>query len=100
MRLSLHLTFSGQCEEAFKLYERTLGGQELLLFRYGDSPMAEQVPTDWRGKIVHANLTVGDRVLMGADAMPGCHERPQGFFTFLSYPDEAEAKRVFHALAE
>ena len=100
MQLSLHLTFAGQCEAAFKFYERSLGGKDLILFTYGDSPMAGQVPPDWRAKIVHANLTVGDRVLMGADALPEGRERPQGFFAFLSCGDAAEAERVFHALAQ
>jgi hypothetical protein len=30
--------------------------------------MADQVPADWRGKIVHAALTVGGSVLYGAGA--------------------------------
>ncbi|MDB4969546.1 MAG: hypothetical protein JWN44_5235 [Myxococcales bacterium] len=100
MQLSLHLTFAGQCEAAFEFYQRTLGGADLLLFRYADSPMAEKVPPAWREKIVHANLTVGDRVLMGADVLPDTHERPQGFFAFLTCRDAAEAERVFGALAD
>jgi PhnB protein len=100
MRLSLHLTFAGECEAAFKLYERTFGGKDLILFTYGDSPMAAQVPPDWRGKLVHANLTVGDRVLMGADILPEHYQKPRGVFAFLSCRDAAEAERVFHALAE
>jgi PhnB protein len=100
MQLGLHLTFSGQCEAAFKFYQRTLGGTDLILFKYGDSPLAAQTEPAWRDKIVHANLTVGDRVLMGADAPAGSYQRPQGFFTFLTCRDAAEAERVFAALAE
>jgi PhnB protein len=43
MQLSAHLTFGGQCEAAFKFYERTLGGKIDLMLSYGNSPAAEQV---------------------------------------------------------
>jgi PhnB protein len=35
MRVSSHLTFSGQCEAAFKFYERTLGGKIVTMLTYG-----------------------------------------------------------------
>jgi PhnB protein len=100
MQLGLHLIFAGQCEAAFKFYARVLDGKALTLFRYGDSPAAAEVPPDWRDKLVHAGLTVGDRVLMGADALPGAYQRPAGFCAFLTCGDAAEAERVFAALAE
>ena len=40
-----------------QLYERCLGGKIVTMLTYGSSPMADQVPADWRGKIVHATLT-------------------------------------------
>jgi PhnB protein len=100
MHLSPHLTFNGQCEEAFKFYEGCLGGKIVMLLRYGDSPMAEQVPLEWRGKVVHATLTVGDKVLLGADILPEQYQPPRGFFILLGPEVPAEAERIFHALAE
>lgn len=100
MQLNLHLTFAGQCEAAFRFYERVLGATDLRLFTYGDSAMAAEVPAHWRAKIVHASLTVGDRELMGADAQPERYLAPQGFFTFLACSNASEANRVFQALAE
>ena len=67
MKLNPQLTFNGQCEAAFKFYERCLGGKIVTMFSYGDSPMAEQTPPEWREKILHATLTVGDNILMGGD---------------------------------
>jgi PhnB protein len=101
MQLSLHLVFAGQCEAAFTFYAQAFGGTDLGFFRYGDSPMAADVGPEWRDKIVHANLTVGGRVLMGADA-PGADSdrRAGGFFAFLSCRDEREAERVFAALSD
>lgn len=46
MRWNPHLTFNGQCEAAFKFYEKCLGGTIVMMMSYGDSPMAEQTPLD------------------------------------------------------
>ncbi len=100
MQLSPHLTFRGQCQTAFEFYERSLGGKIVTMLIYGNSPMAEQVSPEWRGKIVHASLTVGDTDLMGADVLPNDYEQPQGFYVVLSVDDRADAERKFHALAE
>ena len=101
MRLSTHLTFDGQCEAAFKFYERCLDGRDLVLVRYASSPMAADVPAGWGSKIVHASLTVGTTtVLSGADVIAESYERPAGFFVLLSVDDVATAKRIFDGLAE
>jgi len=56
MQLNAHLTFNGQCEAAFRFYEKCLGGKIVLMMMYGDSPMAGQTPPAWRKKIIHATL--------------------------------------------
>ena len=68
MQLNPYLTFNGQCEAAFKFYERCLGGKIEFVLTHGESPMANQVPVEWRSKIMHARMTVGDQVLMGSGA--------------------------------
>jgi PhnB protein len=90
MQLSPHLTFGGQCEAAFKFYERCLGGTIVTMLAYGSSPMADQVSAEWRGKIVHASLAVGDTVLTGADALPEHYQQPQGFYVLLGIDDSAQ----------
>jgi PhnB protein len=100
MKLSTHLTFNGQCEAAFAFYERCLGGKIDTMIAYGDSPMAELVPAEWCGKIVHASLTLGDDCLNGADVLPAEFQRPQGFFVLLRVRNAVDAERIFHALAE
>src|SRR5205814_1576133 len=99
MQLSLHLTFDGRCEEAFRFYERTLGGKLGLMLRYGDSPAASQVPSEWRDKIVHGSVTVRGTTLAGADVLPEQYKKPQGFSVLLGVADVANASRVFQALS-
>ena len=100
MQMNPYLTFSGQCEAAFKFYARVLGGDVVAMIPHGDTPAAAHVPAEWRDKIVHARMVVGDKVLMGGDAPPGCGDAMQGFSVSLGIDDPAEAERVFHALAE
>lgn len=101
MRLNAHVAFDGGCREAFELYERSLGGKILTMLTYGDSPMAEQVPAEWRSKILHATLTIdGSIVLFGADAMPGQYQAPRGFHLALGIDDPAAAEWIFAALSE
>ena len=100
MQLNPYLNFNGQCEIAFRFYEQCLGGKIEATMTYGESPMAEQTPPQWRNKIMHASLIVGDKVLMGADSPPERYEEPKGLSVLLGIDDPVEAERVFHALAE
>jgi PhnB protein len=100
MQLNPHLAFNGECEAAFKFYEKYLGGKVVTMMTYGDSPMAEQMPPAWRAKIIHAALALGDHQLTGADVPPESYQKPQGFYVLLNIGAEAEADRIFKALAE
>jgi PhnB protein len=100
MQLNPYLSFNGECEAAFKFYEKCLSGKITFMMPYEGSPMADQAPSGWRNKILHATLNVGDQVLQAADCLPGQYQRPQGFSIALAFKDPAEAERIFHALAE
>jgi PhnB protein len=100
MQLNPYLTFNGQCEAAFKFYEKCLGGKIEAMMTHAGTPMENHVPSEWRNKILHARLTVGDQALMGSDAPPERYEKPQGFSVSLNVKSPAEAERIFHALAE
>lgn len=100
MRLNPHLQFHGQCEVAFKFYERCLGGRIAVMMRYGDSPEGEQMQTDWREKILHTTLAVGNYLLQGADVPPQSYQKPQGFSVMLNIEDVTEAERVFNSLSD
>jgi PhnB protein len=100
MQLNPYLLFNGQCESAFKFYAQTLGAKIDAMMTHAGTPAEEHVPAEWRDKILHARLVLGDQVLMASDAPPGRYERPQGFSVSISLNDLAKAERVFKALAE
>jgi PhnB protein len=102
MTLNPHISlgFNGQCEAAFTFYERCLGGRIAGIITWGDSPMADQAPPGWAGKVLHANLTIGDTLIVGSDPPPALYEKPRGFEVMISPATPDEAERIFHALAE
>jgi PhnB protein len=100
MQLQPYLNFNGDCAEAFRLYEKVLGGKIEGMMTHGESPMAGQTPPEWRDRIMHARLVVGDAVLMASDAPPEYYSKPQGNYVSIGVDDPSEAERIFHALAE
>jgi PhnB protein len=96
-----YLTFAGNCREAFTRYQAVFGG-ELVLLTMADTPAdAGPPPGANADAIMHAALTSGDDLLMGADDPSGSFEgNVHGMCVNCSLPDAADAKRVFDALSE
>lgn len=61
----ISLPFDGQCEAACKFYERCLNGKITFILTWGDLPVAEDVPTEWRRKVAHTAMVV---------AIPDCRD--------------------------
>jgi PhnB protein len=99
LKPAINLSFDGQCEAAFKFYERCLEGTITYMFTWGDSPMARDVPPEWASKINHASLLIDGVVLQGSDSAPGAFEPVQNLCIML-HPSLDEAERVFTSLAE
>lgn len=100
MQMNAYLNFNGQCEAAFKFYEQCLGGKIEAMLPFAGTPMEAHVPTEWRDKIIHARMKVGNDVLMGSDPPPDRFKKPEGISMSLTIKDQAEAERIFNALAE
>jgi PhnB protein len=101
MQLNPYLTFDGRCEQAFKFYAKVLGGNIVAMIPHEGTPAAAHVPAEWRSKIMHARLMVGDKVLMGSDAPPDRSDGAmKGFSVTLGIDEPKEAERIFHALAD
>jgi PhnB protein len=100
MQLNPYLSFDGRCEAAFKFYEKALGGKIVAKMTYGETPMKDQSPANWHGKIAHMRMTIGDTLLMGSDSPPDRYEPAKGTTLTLGVDEPAEAERVFKALSE
>lgn len=99
MQINPYLHFEGRCEEAFKVYEKALGGKIVAMLPHEGTPAAEHVPTEWQKKILHARLEVGGEAIMGTDVAPQQFARPQGFSVSVTVKTKADAEKVFNELA-
>lgn len=98
MKINPHLTFNGNCREAFEFY-KTLFGGSLTMTSFGESPAAAHVPESWKNRIVHATLSLDESEIAGADVPPDEYERVEGFYLLIHPEDSAEAEMFFSALS-
>lgn len=103
MQVQPYLFFDGRCEEAIGFYCQALGAEVTMLMRFKDSPEPQQpgmVPPGAEDKVMHASLRIGDTAVMASDGR--CLGQPafQGFALSLTAADDAEAERLFAALAD
>lgn len=67
-----YLNFSGDCEEAFKLYQRAFDGQEPVVARYSDAPDSAypDMEAEQKNKIMHGHVMLTETGgISGADAI-------------------------------
>jgi len=100
MHLNPYLLFNGNCAEAFKFYEQTLGAKIEAIMTFNGSPAAEHAPPEWGDKVLHASMLVDDVRLMGSDAPPPQYAKPQGFSVSISLNDRDKGEQIFNTLAE
>lgn len=99
MKITPYLVFDGQCEAAFKHYEKVLGGNITTLKRFGETPGCEDMPPQTRDQVMHVHMTIGDQALMGSDSPPEHFEKAGGMSVAISLDDRDEGERIFGALA-
>lgn len=97
MQLNVYLNYRGNCEQAFRFYEQHLDGTITGMARHGEQPN-ENVPAEWNEKILHARITIGSTILMGADIPKS--EPMRSAYLALSLDSEEEAERVYALLTD
>lgn len=100
MRVNPYLSFRGQCEAAFSFYERCLGGQLGSIFRYEGTALTDQVPADWKTKVMHGSIRLGDTILEGCDVAPDRYEASKGISLALHIESISDAERLFVEFAD
>jgi PhnB protein len=100
MNLSAHVSYNGRCEEAFKYYEKHLGGKILRMMTHAGTPAEGHVPAEWKQKIMHGQIQIDDSILMGVDAPPGRYQPAAGYSVSLNVTTGADAERIYAALSD
>ena len=100
MQVNPYLFYNGNCEAAFKYYEKVLGGRIEAMLTHDSAPADMQTPPEWKKKIMHGKISIDGEVLMASDAPPGHFHQPQGFSVSLQVDDPTDAERKFKALSD
>ncbi|OWT56138.1 VOC family protein [Candidimonas nitroreducens] len=105
MQLHPYLFFNGRCDEALAFYGKALGAEVVDLMRYKDAPAGgdgDQCPSSAGRleKVMHATVRIGETTLFVSDGNEDGGPQFRGFGLTLQASDEAEARRLFDALAE
>jgi len=103
MHIEPYLFFNGRCEEAIAFYKRALGAEVLMMMRNKEAPEQPppgMLPPGSDDKVMHATLRIGTSNLMLSDGR--CDGKPvfNGFSLSIDAANEAEADRLFAALAD
>jgi PhnB protein len=98
MKMSTYVNFAGKCAEAFRFYEKHLGGKIGMMMTHGQAPDQTRVNPDWKDAVLHARLSIGGTELLGAD-IPNAEPMRSAYLS-LSVQSDAEAERIFAALSE
>jgi PhnB protein len=103
MQIQPYLFFEGRCEEAITFYRRALGAEVEMLLRVKDSPAPHEpgmLPPGSGDKVMHAAFRIGETTVLASDGLCAGQPTFQGFSLSLTVADEAEADRLFAALAD
>ena len=103
MSVTPYLFFDGRCEEAIEFYKKTLGAEVGMMMRFKETPEPHppgMCPPGSENKIMHASLRIDGASIMASDGRAQGKPKFEGFALSISPKDEADAERVFKALAD
>jgi PhnB protein len=100
MRLYTQLNFGGNCEEAFRFYEKHLGGKITMIMRKSDLPPGVTPPDEPDNFVIHIRMDIAGGELIGND-VPAQYFKPQrSSYLYLAVDSAEEAERVYGILSE
>jgi len=100
MQVQPYLAFEGRCDEAIEFYKKAIGAKVEMLMRFKEAPDQSTVSPGSADKVMHAALRAGDATILMSDGR--CNGSPNfhGIALALSASTDADAERIFNALAE
>jgi PhnB protein len=98
MILNPYVNDHGNWAEAFRDYERHLGGQITALMLHDQVPGGSQLPEGWKDRVLHARITIGGTEVFGAD-IPDAQPMRSAYLS-LTVDSVEEAERLYAALRD
>ena len=99
MQVQPYLFFDGRCDEAMDFYKGAVGAKVSMLMRYKECPDKSMLKAGTEDKVMHAQFQVGDTSILASDGHCNGNTNFQGFSLAISAKTEAEAEKMFDALA-
>ncbi len=100
MKLNTYLNYGGNCAQAFRFYEKHLGGKITMMMTHAQQPNAQGVPPEWKDAILHARIELGGTELLGADVPPDRFQPMRSAYVSLTVDSTGEAERIYALLSE
>lgn len=97
MKLYTHLNFGGNCEEAFRFYEKSLGGKITMMMTKSQLPPGANVPPGPPNFVIHARMNIGGVELIANDVPSDYFQPIRSSYLYLM-ADSAEQADKFYAL--
>jgi PhnB protein len=99
MKLHTYLNYGGNCEEAFRFYEKHLGAKLIGVMKWNQMPNAEKhTPPGYENAVLHAHLELGETAIMASD-VPN-YEPMRSAYLSLAVGSNEEAERIYALLAD
>ena len=96
-----YLMFNGNAEEALAFYAKAFDGKTLFQQSFGESPMGNETPDEYKNKVMHATFQAGDLTFMISDCMP---DQPvtggTNMSLSLNFKTVADIDKTFSALSD
>jgi len=98
MQVQSYLFMDGRGDDAIEFYKKALGASVNTLMRFKEMPDGKCAPGS-EDKIMHADISIGETHVLLSDGENKGQPNFQGFGLALTARTEAEANKVFDALA-
>ena len=101
MKLHTYLNYGGNCEEAFRFYEKHLGAKILTLMKWSQMPDAQKhTPPGYGDAVLHGRLQLGETVVMASDVPTELFKPMRSVYLSIGVCDSGEAERIYNLLAD
>jgi PhnB protein len=100
MKLNTYLNYGGNCEQAFRFYEKHLGGKIKVMMTQEQGPDPGKVPPELKKAILYACMTIGETEIMASDVSPDRFQPMRSAYLSLGVDSSPEAERIHALLSE
>lgn len=100
MKMHTYLNYGGNCEEAFRFYEKHLGGKITGIMTQAQTPGAKDIPPERAKDVLHARIEIGETFLMASDVPPERFKPMRSAYLSLSVDTSEEAERIYALLSD